>query len=496
VSVGRSDLSSGALAVGESLAAAGVGLFIASDAGRILWSNAAFDSAFGGSRSELLSDLLEGGWGTKGTGGSPWPRPGVERVVRVKGEPPRYFNLVTAPWPEGARLGILMDCTDRVLLDQEREERELYLACAAQDSADAFVSIDNDDLIRQWNDGARQMFGYSAEEVLGRRYDELLVPPELRSEGDLHRIDELMARDGFLRGHETVRMSKEGRQIPVEVTVTRFQDAQGRPAGRTVIYRDIGERHRLETALRKTVAELKEANHSIRRNQERLIALEKLSAIGEMSARVAHEIRTPLVTIGGFANTLLREIPSESPGRQYLEIIREEVRRLEMIVSEILEYVRPPRTDYEECDLNEILKRTQRPFEETMADYGIEPVWRLMEGLPRVKASGHQIHQVFTNLMQNAVQAMPGGGTLTVTTSTGPNHVLVSVADTGIGIPESEQARIFKPFFTTKPSGSGLGLAIASQIVVQHNGTISFRSAAGRGTTFEVRLPFTMEASQ
>src|SRR5207249_4804723 len=159
-----------------------------------------------------------------------------------------------------------------------------------------------------------------------------------------------------------------------------------------------------------------------RSNQERLIALEKLSAIGEMSARVAHEIRTPLVTIGGFANSLLRETPPGSPARQHLEIIREEARRLEAIVAEILEYVRPPRTDRGSWDPNESVRQALRPLEEAMAQKRISAVWELMENLPDVKANRYQLHQVFSNLMQNAVQAMTDGGVLTVHTGTGTNH--------------------------------------------------------------------------
>jgi PAS domain S-box-containing protein len=379
--------------------------------------------------------------------------------------------------------------------DTRRREREIYLERALMDSADAFVSLDDAGRIRGWNGGACSMFGYTQDEVYGRPYDELLVPRAQRESGDLERIETLMERDGFVRGYETVRLSRDGRTIPVELTITRLFDGDERPAGRSVIYRDISERHRLETALRKTVEELKEANLNIRRNQERLLALEKLSAIGEMSARVAHEIRTPLVTIGGFANTLLREIPESSPSRRYLEIIREEVRRLESIVSEMLEYIRPPRTDLEKCDLNEILLASVRPFAADLVERHVEAVWKLQEVLPDVPANRFQIQQVFSNLIQNAVQAMPDGGTLTVATATGTNNVKVTVSDTGIGIPEQNRRQIFRPFFTTKATGSGLGLAIASQIVAHHNGTMSFETAEGRGTTFEIRLPLSREDS-
>jgi PAS domain S-box-containing protein len=489
------------LKVAEGCPSAGVGVFVAAGAGELLWANDALREVLRGTPAGPFTSLFDAGPANDAgeARGSEirWPAPGEERTVRLKREPSRWFSLITLPrhgGEAGSPLGVVVARAPDVFSEAGRRERELYLERALVDSADAFVSLDNEGRIRHWNDGARLMFGYAAEEVQGRPYDEVLVPVSGKESGDLERIDAVMDRDGYVRGYETTRLTREGRSIPVELTITRLSDEMGRPAGRSVIYRDISDRLRLESALRKTVEELKEANQNIRRNQERLLALEKLSAIGEMSARVAHEIRTPLVTIGGFANTLLREIPEEAPARRYLEIIREEVRRLEAIVSEILEYVRPARTDLEPCDVNEILVATLRAFAEDMSLRHVEMAWRLAEGLPTVPANRYQIQQVFSNLMHNAVQSMPEGGRLTVATESGANHVKITIADTGVGIPEQHRRQIFKPFFTTKASGSGLGLAISSQIVAQHNGTMSFESAEGRGTTFEVRLPLSREA--
>lgn len=482
-------------AVGASFARSGIGLFIADATGRLVWTNDALKQALGAPAGKRLEEIFEG----LPQGGGPAPgAAAAEATVRLRSEPLRWFTMLIAPWGEGepgSRIGVLADCTGRVAGGAVRREREIYLSRAAQDSADAFVSLDDDGRIRQWNDGARQMFGWTDEEVHGRPYDEILVPSEARTAGDLDRIDALMSRDGFVRGHETVRLHREGRLIPVEVTVSRVVDEAGRPAGRSVIYRDISERRRLETELRRTVQELTEANKNIRRNQERLIALEKLSAIGEMSARVAHEIRTPLVTIGGFANTLLRDTPPDSPARRYLEIVREEVRRLEAIVVEILDYVRPPRRDLHHCDVNSLLREAARPHEDTAAGQGVAFDWRLQETLPLVSANRYQMVQVFGNLIQNAVQAMPRGGRLGISTEAGANHVRIAISDTGVGIAEENRREVFRPFFTTKASGSGLGLAIASQIIAQQNGTISFESAEGKGTEFEVRLPIRREAS-
>jgi PAS domain S-box-containing protein len=468
----------------------GLGVFVASGAGPIVWANERLEGALRRAPERTASGLLDGG-------GEPWPPAGEERVLAARRGPPRLYTVLVLPGagagPEGP-LGILIERAGPSE-DPSRRERAIYLEQAVMDSADAFVSLDNEGRIRRWNDGARLTFGYEPGDVVGRAYDEVLVPPALREAGDLDRIEAVMAREGFVRGYETERLARDGRSIPVELTVTRLFDEAGRPAGRSVIYRDVSARRRLEAELRCTVDELKEANQNIRRNQERLLALEKLSAVGEMSARVAHEIRTPLVTIGGFAGALLRETPADAPSRRYLEIIREEVRRLEAIVSELLEYVRPPRIDVEPCDANEIVQSSLRPFEEEAASAGIDVRLRLDASLPPVPANRYQMLQVLSNLIQNAVQAMPRGGVLGLATEAGSNHVRITVADSGVGIPERHRRQIFKPFFTTKASGSGLGLAIAAQIVAQHSGTMSFESTEGRGTTFEIRLPLSREAA-
>jgi len=221
--------------------------------------------------------------------------------------------------------------------------------------------------------------------------------------------------------------------------------------------------------------------------------MEKLSAIGEMAAKVAHEIRTPLVTIGGFSNTLWKSMPADAPQRQYLEIIREEVRRLEKIVSEILEYVKPVKLETKACDVNTMVEDALRPFLEQMTQQDVELARRLSPGLPAAQVDRFQIHQVLTNLIANAIQSLElvprQARRLVLTTAPGDNHVKIAVADTGPGIPERHRERIFRPFFTTKPTGSGLGLAISAQLVAQHQATLTFESVEGAGTTFHLGLP-------
>src|SRR5262249_54625101 len=164
--------------------------------------------------------------------------------------------------------------------------------------------------------------------------------------------------------------------------------------------------------------------------QEKIIAMEKLSAIGEMAAKVAHEIRTPLVTIGGFSRTLWKSMPEDAPQREYLEIIREEVRRLERFVSEILEYVKPVKIETQPCAVNAIVEGALRSHEEEMRRVGIELIRRLADGLPPAQIDRYQIHQVLTNLILNAIQSMEHSPVqarrLTVTTEAGDHHVRIS----------------------------------------------------------------------
>jgi PAS domain S-box-containing protein len=487
-------------ALGASLDAAGVGVAVADPHGLIHWANQALTlvaaaAGVDGLPGRRLDDLL-----------SRLEDPESPAILALKPRRERFFRHIEAPVNGAARLHILIECTSEVAGERERKRHQVYLSRAADDSMDAIVSLDTDGRIRYWNKGAERMFGYSESEMLDRPYD-LLVPPELKTEGELDRIAEILTHQGVLRNFETLRLARGGRPVEVDLTVTQLRDDSGTVLGRSVIYRDISLRHRLEAEVRENLArletfktelsrkvdELRAANLTLRRNQEKLIAMEKLSAVGEMAARVAHEIRTPLVTIGGFSNTLWKSMPADAPQRQYLEIIREEVRRLERIVSEILEYVKPVKLETKPCDVNAMVEESLQRHIEQIGKEGIELQRSLAEGLPAVDVDRYQIHQVLSNLLLNAMQALEyvprETRRLTVTTEPGENHVLISIADTGPGIPERHRERVFRPFFTTKPAGSGLGLSISSQIVAQHRATLGFDSVEGSGTAFHLRLP-------
>jgi hypothetical protein len=234
-------------------------------------------------------------------------------------------------------------------------------------------------------------------------------------------------------------------------------------------------------------------------NQQKMLQTERLTVIGQMAARVAHEIRNPLVAIGGFARSLLREAPPDDLRREALEIIVSEVRRLEAIVREVLDFTKPSPPDLKPLDLRrvaaELLDLMRMEIE--LAD--VETSVEAEDGLPLALADRDRIFQALVNVVRNALHAMPEGGRLTLRLSAPEDRVELAVQDTGVGMSPEVVARLAEPFFTTKSAGSGLGLTIAAQIVRDHGGEIAVESAVGVGTTLRIRLaraPFPPEAPE
>ena len=232
---------------------------------------------------------------------------------------------------------------------------------------------------------------------------------------------------------------------------------------------------------------------------ERMKERERLAALGQMAAGLAHEIRNPLGSIKGAAQVLLPIVEETNDGsiKEFLDIIVEEVDRLNKIVSQFLDYARPYRGDPRPLDVNEVVRRTLQLLEKVEEEHKVEISTALVEGLPQVRADAEQLRQVFLNLSLNAIQATPEGGKLQVSSSLrrstrrGATAAFLEVRfrDTGVGIPPSDLKSLFIPFFTTKEKGTGLGLPISQRIIENHGGTIEVRSKPGAGSTFTVLLP-------
>lgn len=235
--------------------------------------------------------------------------------------------------------------------------------------------------------------------------------------------------------------------------------------------------------------QLREAMSREQETRERLLRSERLAVIGNMAAHVAHEIRNPLATIGGFARSVLKDPENAPRTARNARIILEEVERLEHILRNVMDFARPSRPVFKEVDLNEVLRGLCAFMEAEFAKRTIRLVLDLGNGLPSVWLDPAQMRQVFINLIQNGLESMGSGGTLTVMTSQSNGSVTVEVADTGRGIAPEEMERLFQPFFTTKPGGTGLGLAVSQKIVNDHGGDLTVESQKGRGARFRVLLP-------
>jgi two-component system sensor histidine kinase HydH len=240
---------------------------------------------------------------------------------------------------------------------------------------------------------------------------------------------------------------------------------------------------------------LEDALKTVRTTQDQLLQSEKLMALGEMAAKIAHEIKNPLTAIGGFA----RRIASPKPGKgkppveRYARIILKEVDRLERIINETLYFSREMVPTFRIANLNNEVREAVSMFREELEDARISTVIDLFSDLPVISVDPDQLRQVLWNLVSNAIQAMEGGGTLTIATRPAfPEEgvgVVFQVSDTGGGIPHDVVHNIFNPFFTTKAKGTGLGLAIVHAIVEKHGGTIHLDNREGVGVTFSVFLP-------
>ncbi|MBI5755727.1 MAG: GAF domain-containing protein [Nitrospirae bacterium] len=237
---------------------------------------------------------------------------------------------------------------------------------------------------------------------------------------------------------------------------------------------------------------LEETNKSLREAQERLIQQERMAALGEMATSMAHEIRNPLVSIGGFARRLKDKLSTDDQARKYSEIIFHEVSRLERILQEILVFAKETSPAFVSMDINKIAGDILTLFKETLAAKNIKVITALSNGLPLIPGDPQQLKQVFINLFANAEQAMEEeGGTLFVASGLSnelPPELFIEISNTGPSIPQDIMANIFNPFFTTKSTGTGLGLAIVHRIIDNHNGRISVKNRPGGGVTFLIEL--------
>jgi len=338
-----------------------------------------------------------------------------------------------------------------------------YLESFFDHTKDAIHIMDLDFNIIQMNKAFEEMFEYSSEELLGQ--------PLFRDSIDQQQsynvlLMEVMDNNG-ISNYETVMHTKSGRPVDVSITLSGIIDEYGDTVAFASITRNITQRKQ---------------NEELRRNNE------KLSAIGQMAASIAHEIRNPLTTVQGFLS--LNKAKGNIP-EKHMDLVMQEIHHMDAIVSQFLSMSKPQIEQWAPVYVHNVINDiiTLMMSSGKMNNINVHVV--ASEDLPSLQGSEQHLKQVFVNLIKNSVEAMLEGGELHIRIEehAEPKQLMITIRDTGTGISEQELSRICDPFYTNKQGGTGLGLLVSQQIISNHHGTLSFSSELGVGTTARIVLP-------
>ncbi len=342
-----------------------------------------------------------------------------------------------------------------------------YTAHVVEHMPDGLISLDPSGAIVTLNSRARDILGLTGK-VDDRQEIKKRVQPFLQP------FMVAISKKEPLQDQETPFPVRPGETIPVSLSAAPVVSDTGEDLGSVLIIRDLRE---------------------IKALQEKIKTSERLAGLGSLAAGMAHEIRNPLSSIKGFAQYFFKKNPPESEGRQYSQVIIQEVDRLNRVISNLLDFARPKEPVLELVSLPEIIQHSVGLIRENARSGGIEVRTDIGGGLPPLLADRDQLTQVLLNIGLNGLEALEGGGTLVVRCSADreARTLVMEIEDSGPGMSAEELSRIFDPFYTTKRKGTGLGLAIAYRIIEKHRGTLSVRSQPGSGTLFRIELPLPTE---
>ena len=343
---------------------------------------------------------------------------------------------------------------------------------------DALVGVDADVRIILWNPAAEDLLGRSARRVTGRALKEVF-PPETSL---VRHLTDTLATGESRSESSAVIEGSDGRPVHVSLVTAPLAGRSGAVTSAVAVVRDISRLRQLESDVRRG---------------------ETLAAAGQMAVGLAHEIRNPLSAIRGAVQLMQRELGDEARWGEYTAVLLKEVTRVNSIIEMLLDLGRPVTLRAVPLNVHQLLERVALLLEEEATSLGVQFVRRYDPSLPPILADEDRIVQVFHNLVRNAIEAMPGGGRLTLVTRLSMNPLFakvdlgrgqkslaeIQIADEGQGIPEATRDKLFTPFFTTKDRGLGLGLALCHRIVEEHKGAIQVTSEPGRGTAVSCFLP-------
>jgi PAS domain S-box-containing protein len=375
-------------------------------------------------------------------------------------------RLTVTPHNSGLTVSV-EDLDEGEKLRREAARVREHLAKVLRSVADVILTLDAEGRVASGNEAVAQAFGYQPAELTGREALELCADEKSKSRAV--ELSRGARASGFAEG-ELRLQRKNGSSFSAAVSALLLADNEGGPAGVLWRIHDLTERRRGESERKRLRA--------------RLLHSERLSALGEMAARIAHEVRNPLVSIGAAAQVVAEELPPDSAILGEVRAIAREVKRLDGIVSDFLRFARPRRAERRPVDLAPVVRESvdlvRMKTQKNQLTVQTDPTL-----IARCDADA--IKQVLLNVLLNAVEAAPGP--VECEAHVVGAEVVLTVADRGPGVPDSARRRIFDPFFSTKSRGTGLGLAVSKQIIDEHDGRIRLLPRRGGGTRVVIELP-------
>lgn len=341
----------------------------------------------------------------------------------------------------------------RTFAEERAVRMEAYNENILQSVPSGVISVDNSMRIKSINQAAERILGINAKEVIDRDFTEVFNEPLIT----------------LVKSHKTVSreeypyVTRDDRHIWLGVTTSQLKNAAGEVIGLIFVFTDLTD---------------------IKALQEQVELKKRLTQLGEMSAGISHELRNSMSVISGYAKLLSRKV--ETSNRAAVDAILKEIKNMDKILSELLAFAKPTVLNTSDIDLNRLIQET---VASAVGNNDAIKVRINTEGSIFVKADEVLLKQAFTNILINAVEAMPEGGSLEIESRKLKDRAVISIRDTGQGIPKDIREKIFLPFYTTKQRGIGLGLALVQKIILSHGGSIEVDSIEGEGTTFKITLP-------
>ena len=410
----------------------------------------------------------------------------VLRRVEYEGNEEVWVDRMFSPvLDEKGNVKFIMECVRDVTRVITLEKRSIhirqFLDKVIQSSHNAIVVSDMKGHILLMNQAAEELFGYSMEEAIRTKNAKSCYPPGQAQEVMRRLKSEDFGGKGKLSAFRIDVINAKGETVPVEMTGAIIYDGEEEVATTGIFY-DLREKIAGEK-------KLKEALVQINRS-------EKMAALGQLAAGVAHEVNNPLTGILIYANLALEGLDQANPLRKYLTSVINDTERCKNIVKDLLVYSRQTSPSKEMFEVNSLIEQSLTFIRDQKRFMNIELVKHMSDDMMLIHADKSQLSQVIINLVMNAIDAMNRKGTLTFRTYRDKPHkkAYIEVSDTGCGIPEENLSKIFDPFYTTKgpEKGTGLGLSTSYGIVKENGGRISIKETSPRGTTFLIELPLYM----